>query len=107
MCAVPVYFALRYVTGSLSFDPTDWFGLLALVSVMAAFYSVYKAGRDVRGSGLFCSALRHRITELRPDRLVWIVSFGVRHGGLLFRLQGWSRCARFRSILLCATSPDH
>jgi hypothetical protein len=40
---VPVFLVLRYIRGPIGADPLGWFGLLALVSVAAALFSVYKA----------------------------------------------------------------
>jgi hypothetical protein len=39
---VPAFVVLRYIRGPIDADPLGWFGLLVLVSVAAALFSVYK-----------------------------------------------------------------
>ena len=45
LCMAPLYFAVLYSSQSLNLNPVGWFGFLAMVSSVAAFYSVYRAFR--------------------------------------------------------------
>src|SRR5262249_6398797 len=43
MWIVPAYLAVLYVKEPVGADPVRWFGLIALVSVAAALFSIYRA----------------------------------------------------------------
>ena len=74
---VPVYLLLSYRKGFLGSDPLRWFGLLSLIFIASALFSIYKAHRPFPHYLLFlflpvCTAIAWMLVSWNGPRLAFV-----------------------------------